>query len=118
MTESDRLNETSRRLSAAEDRLHTALRGIAVLETKIEAAADNLKRQAVEYERRLEMLNHAHTQRMERESTYVRGDLHMKDIAQLRADIADLKDYKSRALGILAFISAVVALTVVWWRGL
>jgi hypothetical protein len=110
-------------ICALRESLHATTRNLAVLEARLLASERATERalqlQAAEYERRLEILNHAHTQRVEREATYVRRDMHEKDISQLRTDITDLKDYKSRLMGIVSVVSAAVAMAVNmwWWRG-
>jgi hypothetical protein len=104
------------------ERLHETTRNLAVLEARLKAAERATERalalQAAEYERRLEILNHEAAKLSSMQATYVPRELFENVLTQLRADIADLKDYKSRVLGIVAFVSAVVALMVnVWWRG-
>ena len=44
---------------------------IAVLKERLASTAEAIKKQAIEYERRLQELNHAHQQQMDRNAQYV-----------------------------------------------
>jgi hypothetical protein len=58
---------------------------IAVLETLLKKADEARALQAREYERRLQDLNHAHQQAMERNATFVSRELYESGVRELRA---------------------------------
>jgi hypothetical protein len=107
---------------------------IAILETKLEAADSARVIQAKEYERRLQDLNHAHTQAMERNATFVSRELYDAGIrealtaasAATTASIAESKALSARVdalsakmnigIGILLTIQVLVFVFIEVWK--
>lgn len=99
------------------------------IETQFELRDRALQLQAQEYERRLEVLNHEHARAQETAQTYVAATKYedgLRSEAQARMaalaaadtqvglivlDIADLKAFKSKALGIAALGAPLLLLT-------
>lgn len=64
---------------------------IAVLETKLQSADEARVLQAREYERRLQDLNHAHQQAVDRNATFVSRELYDSGVRELHLAIANVR---------------------------
>ena len=63
---------------------------IAVLEERLRAMDKALTLQAIEYDRRLRELNHAHEQAVEVQHTYVTDEVHDRDLTSIRETVVAL----------------------------
>lgn len=109
------MSSPSRRLRKLETR-------VAVLIERLRGAAAELKLQAVEYERRLGDLNHAHDKQVADQATYVSGDKYEGFQTEVRSALASLQGRASGLTSartlffeILSLIIASVALAAVLW---
>jgi hypothetical protein len=65
---------------------------LAVLEERLLRFEDAKKLQAVEYERRLQSLNHAHDQAVESKANFVSTELHNATLRELRTSVDTVRN--------------------------
>jgi hypothetical protein len=65
---------------------------LAVLEERLLRFEDAKKLQAAEYERRLQSLNHAHEQAIERNAEFVSSELHNATLRELRTSVDTVRN--------------------------
>lgn len=74
---------------------------IAVLENVVKNLERAIERQALEYERRLGELNHAHAQAMERNAEFIRREVWETALRGINATMKSLSDEMNKRLGTL-----------------
>jgi 3-deoxy-D-arabino-heptulosonate 7-phosphate (DAHP) synthase len=103
---------------------------IAVLEERLHALRREIRDQAVEYQRRLAELNHAHEKQVEDQRTYVSLDRYegwQGEINSFKADVLNkLATLEGRGLGVmtarglvmqvLPMVIAALAILAMFWR--
>jgi len=78
------------------ENLHTQVQ---VLKTELRERDKALEKQAREYERRLEDLNHAHALAQQTLNTYIPRETYSKDVDSLNARVGILEIWKERISG-------------------
>jgi hypothetical protein len=73
---------------------------VAILQTRVQNLTDNIARQALEYERRLTDLNHAHAQATVDRNKYVSADLFYSKLDEIAKWRGEFDQWRSRAIGI------------------
>lgn len=86
---------------------------VAVLKSRLDSSAKALRVQAIEYERRLNELNHAYKRATEDRNQFVTRELHDQIYTDLSGKISTLKSEidsnRGRSLGIAAIFAGLVA---------
>lgn len=85
---------------------------VAVIETRMDAAAMALDSQAREYERRLTILNGEAERLRLMQATYMPRELHDSQIGAIATELVELREFKASYQGRQAVLSAVVAVGV------
>jgi hypothetical protein len=87
-------------------------RDIAVLETKLDNVLVAIDKQAKEYERRLQELNHAHQQQMDRNATYIPRETYEANektyearFANLSKQVNDIDTWKQTMNGVREIVT-------------
>ena len=114
------LSETNGSLRASVQEL---LIEVAVLKSRLNDSREALKVQAVEYERRLVELNHAHDRAEQRDTQFVSREVHdrLQTTVMDRLGISDnrltsIESKNSMMYAAVAVVVAIISLAVTTWR--
>jgi hypothetical protein len=83
---------------------------IAVLETEVKNLKEAIKLQALEYERRLAELNHAHAQAVSDKNKFMTSELFYSKYDEIAKWRSELDQWRSRIVGIAIGIGSVSGL--------
>jgi hypothetical protein len=92
------------------------VRDIAVIQTKLDNILIAIEKQAKEYERRLQELNHAHQQQMDRNATYIARETYEADgktmdakMGALSKQVNDIDTWKQTMNGVREIVADLTA---------
>ncbi len=84
---------------------------IAVLQTEVVNLKESIKLQAIEYERRLTDLNHAHQRSVEDKAQFVSSEMFFSKLGEYEKWKSDIDKWRSRMTGIAVGAGAVSGAT-------